>query len=164
MVVFAEKGTHDIRRYMNAPNNSSINTSKRQLKDSEISRDETAKKLKQTNMDKYLLSGNSDNNCNDVNDTQMRIERKRIGRSDDTFDERKKRMRYGKDLVDVDVRSSVDKLVGFKRSVASPNTLSTRNTIDITSGRYSKHPRLKCSHEPNLPKHGPTLWDPYSIN
>ena len=126
MVVFAEKGTHDIRRYMNAPNNSSINTSKRQLKDSEISRDETAKKLKQTNMDKYLLSGNSDNNCNDVNDTQMRIERKRIVCSDDIFHERTKRMRYRKNNVDTDVHSSVEKIVRLKRNVDSPNMLYTR--------------------------------------
>ena len=115
-------------------------------------------------MNKYLLNGRSDNNCNDDNDIQMRIERKRIDRRDDGFDERKKRMRYGKDFVDIDVHSSVEKLVGFKRSVASPNMHSTRNTIDIASGRYSKHPRLKYSHVQNLPKHSPTLWDPYLIS
>ena len=115
-------------------------------------------------MDKYLLRGNSDNNCNDDDDTQMRIERKRIDRSDDTFNERTKRMRYRKDLVDIDVRSGIDKFVGFKRRVASPNTIYTRNMLDTTSGRYSKHPRLKYSHEQNLPRHGPTPWDPYLIS
>ena len=90
MIVFADKGTHDIRRYMNAPNNVSTNTNKRQLKECEISRDETAKKLKRTNMNKYLLNGGRDDDCIDDNDIQMRIERKRIDRSDDGFDERKK--------------------------------------------------------------------------
>ena len=77
-------------------------------------------------MDKYLLRGNSDRNCNGDNDTHMRIERKRIDRGDDTSQERTKRMRYRKDYMDIDVHSGVDKLVGFKRSVASPNTPSTR--------------------------------------
>ena len=90
-------------------------------------------------MDKYLLRGNSDRNCGDDDDTQMRIERKRIDRSDDTFKERTKRMRYRKDNVDIDVHSSVEQLVGSKRSVASPNMLSTRKKLDITSGRYYKH-------------------------
>ena len=122
------------------------------------------KKFKQTNMDKYLLRGNSDRNCGDGDGTQMRIERKRIVRSDDTFQERTKRMRYRKNNVDIDVHSSVEQRVGLKRSVASPNMLSTRKNLDVTSGRYYKHPRQKYSPGQNLPKHGPTLWDPYLIS
>ena len=90
----------------------------------------------------------------------MRNERKRIDRSDEGvfFDERKKQMRHSKDFVDIEVHSIVEKIVGFKRSLASPNLPSTRNNMDIASGRYSKHPRLRYSHVRSLPKHGPTLW------
>ena len=63
----------------------------------------------------------------------MRIERKRIVSSDDTFQERTKRMRYRKNNVDTDVHISVEKRVRLKRSEASPNMLSTRKNIDITT-------------------------------
>ena len=66
IVVIAEKGTHDIRRYLAAKDNTPINMRKRKLQDSEKSSDETEKKFKQTNMDKYLLGGNSDRNCGDA--------------------------------------------------------------------------------------------------
>ena len=167
IIVFADKGTHDIRRYVTETNNTGINLNKRKVKESENSSDETiVKKLKQTNMNKYLLNDGRDNDCIDDNDIQMRNARKRIGRSDEGvfFDERKKRMKCNKDFVDIEVHSSVEKIVGFKRNIASPNLPSTRNNIDIASGRYSKHPRLRCSHVRSLPKHGPTLWDPYLIS
>ena len=140
IVVLAEKGTHDIRRYLTAKDNTPINMRKRKLQDSEKSSDEGEKKLKQTNMDKYLLGGHSDRICGDGDCTQMRIERKRIVCSDDILQERTKRMRYRKNYVDTDVHSSVEKIVRLKRNVASPNMLYTRKKLDITSGRYCKHP------------------------
>ena len=53
MIVFADKDTHDIRRYMIDTNNSDTNLNKRKIKESENCRDEmTVKKPKQTNMNK----------------------------------------------------------------------------------------------------------------
>ena len=97
------------------------------------------------------------------NNIQTRNDRKRLDRSDERvfFDERKKRMRRSKDCADDDVHSSVEKIVGFKRKTESPNLPSMINNMDIASGRYFKQPRLRYSHVRSLPKHGPTLWDPY---
>ena len=109
-------------------------------------------------MSKYLQDVGRDNDCIADNDIQMRNDRKRLDRSDERvfFDERKKRMRRSKDCADDDVHSSVVKIVGFKRSIDSPNLPSTINNMDIASGSYFKHPRLRYPHVRNVPKHDPT--------